>query len=83
MSRIIGWQDGPKIRQLRERTGLSVATFAERNGIVRQHLSLIELNRKGAGLDTLVRIAKGLGVPVDFILRDELADDPGSEAVAA
>ena len=58
MSPIIGWQNGARIRELREQRRLKVAQLAKHVGVAPQYLSLVELNRKGTGLDTLVRIAR-------------------------
>jgi transcriptional regulator with XRE-family HTH domain len=73
--------DGAKIRRLREDQGLNVRQLAERVGIARQYLSLIELGRrKQTSLDTICGIARELGEPLDNLVviagrqRDEEAE---------
>lgn len=64
--------DGAEIRRLREeRLGLSVQQFAARIGIKPQSLSNIELGNRSAGLATLIRISRALGVPVEELLLEE------------
>lgn len=65
-------QDGEEIRRLRkERLDLSVPAFAARIGIRPQSLSNIELGNKPAGLGTLLRISRALGVPMEQILKED------------
>jgi transcriptional regulator with XRE-family HTH domain len=80
----IGCQNGAEIRRLREESlGLSVAQLAARVGINRQSLSNIELGNRPAGLETLIRIAEELGVPVDQIIKARPAAVPITRATAA
>ena len=76
-------QDGTAIRRLREGQGVGVTEFAARVGIKRQSLSNIELGNKPAGLGTLIKIARELGVPLDDIVTDEDAAEPEGAAEAA
>lgn len=69
--------DANKIRDLRERAGLSLAQLSEKTGRHPESLRNIEKNRKNASRITLARIANALGVPLDEItLADEEADAP-------
>lgn len=68
-----GCQDGRKIRRLRgDRT---VAWLAGRVGITPQSLSNIELENKPASISVIIGIARELGVSVDAIIKDPVADD--------
>ena len=67
-----GRQNGIKIRLMRVEREISVQDFAARAGISRRTLVNIELRRKAASVDTLVKIARVFGVPLDdLVLRDE------------
>jgi transcriptional regulator with XRE-family HTH domain len=77
-------QNGAEIRRLREESlGISVAALAARVGIKRQSLCNIELGNKPAGLQTLIKIAAELGVPVDQIIRPRPAPVPLHQVTAA
>lgn len=63
--------DGPKIKRLRERAGL---TLVELGAQVRRHpesLRHIERGTKNASVVTLGRIANALGVPLEEIATDD------------
>lgn len=66
--------DGAKIRDLRERAGLTRVELAERAGRHPGTLQNIEGNRRRASRVTLARIAIALGVDLDVITRAE--DEP-------
>lgn len=69
--------DATKIRDLRKRANLSLAQLGERTGHHPQSLRNIELRRKNASVETLTRIAAGLGVDLDDItLTEEEAGAP-------
>jgi len=71
-----GWPDGDRIRRLRKDKKLSVTQLAERVGIARQYLSLIELGvRKTPSLDTLASIARELDEPVGNLVIIATADE--------
>lgn len=70
-----------KIRDLRERAGLSREQLAERTGHHPASLRNIEGNRKNASAVSLARIAGALGVDLDDItLTDETDDAPAQVA---
>ena len=76
-----GCQDGREIRRLRgDRT---VAWLAGRVGIGPQSLSNIELENKPASISVIIKIARELGVSVDAIIKDPIADDAPAEAKVA
>ncbi|MES2943319.1 MAG: XRE family transcriptional regulator [Pseudomonadota bacterium] len=58
---------GSAIRQLRLRDGLTIAQIAEQAGISRGMLSKIETGSTMAGMDTLARIARVLGVSMSML----------------
>jgi transcriptional regulator with XRE-family HTH domain len=64
----VGCQDGGRIRRLREDLRLSGSELARRVGVKPQTLSNIELGNKPAGIGTLLKIARELGVPVDELV---------------
>jgi transcriptional regulator with XRE-family HTH domain len=58
---------GSAIRQLRLREGLTIAQVSELAGISRGMLSKIETGSTMAGMDTLARIARTLGVSMSML----------------
>jgi len=58
---------GSAIRQLRLRDGLTIAQVSELAGISRGMLSKIETGSTMAGMDTLARIARTLGVSMSML----------------
>ena len=61
---------GERLRRLRIARGLSQAELAKRAGIARISVARIEAGHQSPRYETLERLAKGLGVPLDFLLRD-------------
>lgn len=53
-----------QIRQLRDRQGLSLATLAERSGVSRSNISLIERGESSATATVLDKLSAALGVTV-------------------
>jgi len=61
-----------RLRQLRQDQGLSIRNLANRSGVSVNTLSLIENERTSPSVNTLVLLARGLGVPlVTFFTDDE------------
>lgn len=58
---------GTVIRELRLKEGLTIAQVAELSGISRGMLSKIETGSTMAGMDTLARIARSLGVAMSVL----------------
>ena len=58
---------GAAIREIRQRHGLTIAQVCEQAGISRGMLSKIETGLAAAGMDTLARIARALGVPMSAL----------------
>lgn len=68
---------GQRVREIRRAKGLSLEVLGARAAVDNKHLQQIESARKAATLDTVEKIAAGLGVPVGelFIFTDETATD--------
>ena len=58
---------GNVIRELRLRDGLTIAQVSEQSGISRGMLSKIETGSTMAGMDTLAKIARALGVAMSVL----------------
>jgi transcriptional regulator with XRE-family HTH domain len=58
---------GAAIRELRQRHGLTLAQVSEQATISRGMLSKIETGQTSAGMDTLSRIARALGVSMSML----------------
>ena len=58
---------GAAMRELRQRHGLTLAQVSEQSGISRGMLSKIENGQTSAGMDTLSRIARALGVSMSML----------------
>jgi transcriptional regulator with XRE-family HTH domain len=58
---------GSAIKEQRQRHGLTIAQVSEQTGISRGMLSKIENGQTSAGMDTLGRIARALGVSMSML----------------
>lgn len=58
---------GAAIKEQRQRHGLTIAQVSEQTGISRGMLSKIENGQTSAGMDTLGRIARALGVSMSML----------------
>jgi len=58
---------GLLIAKLRKERKLSQRQFAERVGMTQTEISRIEVGRHAARLESLAKIAKGLGMELGFI----------------
>jgi len=74
-------QNGVTIRCFRERSGLSQTQLAKLAGTAQNRLSHIEAEQASARLDTLMRIADALDVPVEALVRHRL--HPGAVSAMA
>ena len=72
---------GHAIRELRLRDGLTIAQVAEQAGISRGMLSKIETGSTMAGMDTLARLARALGVPMSVLFSKYDATGPTAQHV--
>lgn len=60
---------GERIKQIREKKGLTQDQLAEASGISKGFLSDVENNNKNISSQSLLRIANALGASVDFLLQ--------------
>src|SRR5215217_5155091 len=72
-----------RLRVLRAERGLSLTEAAERAGIQRQTLALLERGERHPHDPTLAKIAKGYGVPVEELLAAPPKDRQHWERVLA
>ena len=67
---------GKRIQSARKETGLSQEQLAEAIGKSPSAVSTIETGKRGASLETLIRIANALQVSADYLLADQLPHIP-------
>ncbi len=72
---------GSTIRELRRKHGLTIADISDRTGISRGMLSRIETGQTATSLDTLSRLAQGLGVSLSALFRNYGIADGGVQLV--
>ena len=65
---------GERIREERQRLHLTQARLAEDVDISDTYMGAIERGERSLTLDTLVRLVNRLGVTVDYLLADSVAD---------
>ena len=61
---------GSKIRRIRECSGLSQEAFANKCGLDRTYISMVERGKRNMAFSNLIRIAQGLGVSVSSLTKD-------------
>lgn len=66
---------GERIREERRRLNLTQAQLAEDIDISDTYMGAIERGERSLTLDTLVRLVNRLGVTVDYMLSDSVADN--------
>jgi transcriptional regulator with XRE-family HTH domain len=59
---------GDELRAVRKKAGLSQEELAERAGIHRTYVSLLERNRKSPTLDVLFRVCRALRVRASVVI---------------
>ena len=70
---------GDRIRELREKKGMDMATLAFKSAIMFSTLRRIEQGKFAPDLDVLTKIAQGLGMKIDFV---ELETDENHESIS-
>lgn len=60
---------GQVIGRLRVQQGLSQEELAQKAGIARSHLAMIENGKKSASVETLWKIAEALGMRLSILIR--------------
>ena len=63
---------GQNLKAIRKRMKLTQTEMAERIGISQSYLADIEHNRKNISLAVVLRIAKGLNIPVNKLINDDI-----------
>jgi transcriptional regulator with XRE-family HTH domain len=63
-------QLGENAKRHRGKTGLSQEALASRSDLDRTLISAIENGKKLVRIDTLVKLARGLAIPLDVLLKD-------------
>lgn len=66
---------GRRIKSVREEAGLSQEKLAAKIGMTRSNYARIERGATNVTIDTLIRIAKGLGVDVRVTIGDVYKGD--------
>jgi transcriptional regulator with XRE-family HTH domain len=62
---------GQKIRQVREREGISVAELAARIDVDAQKINALEAGRFDPSFDVMIALADGIGVPLFALMPDD------------
>lgn len=61
---------GKRLRNVRERRGLSQEALADLAGLHRTYVSSIERGQRNVGLDNVIRLAAALDVPPSALFED-------------
>jgi transcriptional regulator with XRE-family HTH domain len=72
---------GRRIRELRERRGLTLDDLVDRSGVSKGFLSEVENGKRGLSAENVLKIATALGASVDYLLRGEMQVHARQEAV--
>ena len=71
---------GRNVKELRALRGIRQEELAAQIGMSRAYLSSIERGQKAATIDTIAKIAEGLGVPIIRLLEDDPKAEKGRQA---
>ncbi|MBN1525518.1 MAG: helix-turn-helix transcriptional regulator [Spirochaetales bacterium] len=66
----MAYQFGEKIRNVREKKGLTMKTVATEAGVTESMISQIETNKVSPSIETLLGIADVLGLDIDYLFSD-------------
>jgi transcriptional regulator with XRE-family HTH domain len=58
-----------RIKELRDRKGISQEELAHRAGLSRTGMGFLETGKRWPRLDTLMKVADGLNIPLDELLK--------------
>jgi transcriptional regulator with XRE-family HTH domain len=72
-----------RVRELRDASGFSLDALAERSGVSRSNISLIERGQSSPTAAVLDKLAAGLGVTVASLFEDSAATEPSPMARVA
>lgn len=70
MKNTITYRFGDKIREIRERRGITLKAVADKVGLSESLISQIERNRVSPSIDTLFAIAEALDIDIDHLFKD-------------
>lgn len=59
---------GKRVQELREEQGVSQEVFAQRAGLHRTAISMIETSKRSSTLETIEKLARALGVPASDLM---------------
>ena len=65
---------GSRIREARQKLGISQAALAEKSRISLPHISDVELGKKKMQVATFIRIAEALQISTDELLRPDIPE---------
>ena len=71
MNRELSKEFGARVRKLRNVLGLSQEKLAERAGVHRTYIGMIERGEKNITLSNIEKIASALGVSVDTLFKKD------------
>jgi transcriptional regulator with XRE-family HTH domain len=74
---------GENLRQLRKAADISQEELGMRSSLHRTEIGLLERGARVPRIDTLIKIASGLGIRVDCALLDGITWTPGSSQAGA
>jgi transcriptional regulator with XRE-family HTH domain len=72
---------GDRIREIRERRGLTQEKLAKMAGISKGFLSDVENNKRNIGSQGILSIANNLGASVDYLLSGEVKEHVENEQI--
>jgi len=68
------YQFGSKLREIREREGITMKDVAERSHVSESLISQIERNKVSPSIDTLLAVCDVLGIDMEYLFRDYRKD---------
>lgn len=71
---------GSRIREARQRQGITQAQLADKINISISHLSAIESGRSNFGVDILIRMTEALGISADWLLNTGIPETAGQHS---
>jgi transcriptional regulator with XRE-family HTH domain len=72
---------GDRVREAREKRGLTQEKLAERTGLSKGFLSDVENGNSDISSENLLKVADALGANLDYLLRGEAPRSPSREPV--
>lgn len=66
---------GDRIREIRQKRGLTQDQLASKTGLSKGFLSDVENSKTDIGSNSILKIADALGASIDYLLRGEVGED--------